>query len=63
MSFFRRTEPEQTDAEKALEDARAQLDDIESQWPEVHRLSVSLRHLRERNHFGDAIESIMKGHQ
>lgn len=48
---------------KAIADAEDHLADVQAQWPEVHRVSSSLRMLREQNHFGDAIERLIRGGQ
>lgn len=45
----------------AREQAQSHLDEVQSRWPEVHRVSRSLRDLRERNHFADQIQNIFEG--
>lgn len=42
-------------------EAEAAKQAAEAQWPEVRRVSESLRRQRETNHFGEAIERIMRG--
>lgn len=49
------------EAEENLAEAEEHLAEAKAQWPEVHEVSRSLRQIRERNHFGEAIEKIMRG--
>jgi hypothetical protein len=46
---------------QAREKATADLADAAAQWPEVRRVSKSLRELRERNHFAQQLERIYEG--
>jgi hypothetical protein len=50
-----------TDGAKARAQAEWHLEEAKDQWPEVHRVSASLRDIRSRNHFGETIERIMRG--
>ncbi len=49
------------DGEKAKHEATLHLAQANAQWPEVKRVSGSLRELRERNHFGEQISLIFSG--
>lgn len=40
---------------EAREEATAHLRKAQERWPEVNRVSKSLRDLRERNHFGESV--------
>lgn len=71
MSFFRRVwgkivrpnDPseaeEHVEATHAIENAQVNLRRAQTQGVEVGRVSESLRELRYRNHFGEAIEAAM----
>ena len=48
------------DAEQAKRDAADGLREAHERWPEVRRVSSSLRELRERNHFAEAFEQAFK---
>lgn len=49
------------DGTKARKEATAHLALAQARWPEVSRVSQSLRELRERNHFGDQVARIFQG--
>lgn len=49
------------EAKRARVDAERKLREVRDQWPEVHRVSESLRESVRQNHFGEAIEAIFKG--
>jgi hypothetical protein len=65
MKWFRKdrnVRPDPADHEdgpKAVQDANERLKEVQDQWPEVYRVSSSLRDMRKRNHFGEAIARIM----
>lgn len=46
---------------RARREATAHLAQAHARWPEVTRVSQSLRELRERNHFGQQVALIFKG--
>lgn len=46
---------------QARKQADANLAEAHSNWPEVKRVSRSLRELREHNHFADQLGFIMRG--
>jgi hypothetical protein len=50
-----------SDGSLAREHAQRTLEHTKSRWPEVHAVTSSLRDLRERNHFAEQIEAIMRG--
>lgn len=54
-------DPLETDSGRALIDAEEGLAEAQAQWPEVHRVSSSLRDLRRQNHFGDSVAKLMRG--
>lgn len=49
------------EAKRARDDAERNLREARDQWPEVRRVSESLRESVRQNHFGEAIEAIFKG--
>lgn len=49
------------DGRDAREEAVANLASAHAKWPEVNRVSQSLRELRERNHFSDQVRLIFRG--
>jgi hypothetical protein len=49
--------------EVARREAERHLDEVNAQWPEIRRVARSLRAMRERNHFGEAIQEIMRGNK
>lgn len=53
-------EPEGTGTE-ARQAAEQNLADARDRWPEVNRVSKSLRELRERNHFAEQLQHIFEG--
>lgn len=59
MRLFWRREP--SAGSQARAHAEVQLARTRSRWPEVRAVSSSLRDLRERNHFAEQIEAIMRG--
>lgn len=46
---------------KAHIEAAKSLRETEAMWPEVTRVSKSLRELRERNHFAESVTMIFRG--
>lgn len=48
--------------EQARQQAQVHHEEIQAQWPEVRRVSQSLRELRERNGFAEAIRLAMGVH-
>lgn len=44
----------------ARQEAERHLADTRARWPEVRTVAGSLRDLRERNHFAEAIEESMR---
>lgn len=52
---------EPTEAAAAKQDAAASLDEARGRWTAVRQVAGSLRELRERNHFAEQIERIMRG--
>jgi hypothetical protein len=55
------TDAPERDSEQARIEAEKNLERVKAQWPEVRDVSAKLRDLSRRNHFGDAIERIMRG--
>lgn len=55
------SDPLDTDSGQALADAEERLAEIQDQWPQVHRLSSTLREYQRRNHFGDSVARLMRG--
>lgn len=56
--------PEQrgpSEAERAIEQAKAEVRRLEGQADEVHSLAEFLRERRKSNHFGEAIMQILRG--
>lgn len=51
----------QTEADDACREAHEGLQDAKDRWPEVYRVSSSLRELRERNHFAETINATFRG--
>lgn len=58
---FRRNMQDLEAAEQASLDAQKQLRRVNARDIEVHKISGSLRTLRERNHFAENLRSIMQG--
>jgi hypothetical protein len=54
-------EPEEMTGAQAHIEAMAGLEDTRARTPEVHRVSRSLRELRERNGFFELIEGAIQG--
>lgn len=54
-------QPADAKGAEAHRKATEHLNEATAQWPEVRRVSKSLRELRERNHFRDQIELIFQG--
>lgn len=50
-----------SEASRAKNEAQANYDSVKRQWPEVNRVAASLREVRERNHFAERIESLIRG--
>lgn len=67
MSWFHRRDPQpggerkQDAAHLAKMRATDDLMKIESRWPEVIRVSASLRELSEQNHFAASVRMIFQG--
>lgn len=49
------------ESQQAILDATKSLRDVRSRDPEVHAVSRTLREIRERNHFAEQLQIIMKG--
>ena len=45
----------------ARRQAEERLEEVRAQWPEVHRVSGSLRDLRRRNGFSEQLTYILRG--
>lgn len=58
---WRRHNPNECEGATAHKDAAASLAEAKANWPEVKRVSQSLRELRERNHFKEQVELIFQG--
>lgn len=52
-----------SEADRAIERARADVRKLEAQAPEVHRLAVFLRERRKENHFGEGLMEILRGQE
>lgn len=52
---------EETGGAEARAQAEERLAEARERWPEVNRVSKSLRDLRERNHFAEQIQHIFEG--
>lgn len=51
------------DIEKeALREARRELERVRDQWPNVHEQAAESRMHKRRNHFGESIAKIYRGH-
>lgn len=53
--------PNENDGAEAHRQAKVDLADARSKWPEVSRTAKSLRELRQRNHFAEQISLIFHG--
>lgn len=49
------------DSKRARQQAAENLAHAQAQWPAVREVSESLRSMNRHNHFGDAVERIMRG--
>lgn len=52
-----------SEADQAHTEAQHGLREARDRWPEVRRVSTSLRELRERNHFAESITATFRGEQ
>lgn len=60
MWFIKRRPSEgRAEAEQALKEARKDLRKVERRGTEVTNVVESLKELRERNHFGEALDAIL----
>lgn len=59
--IFVSTPESQSEASKALADADAGLCEARGRKPQVENLVERLREQRERNHFGELVQSTMRG--
>lgn len=60
MWFLRRPENKSGDeAEAALEDAKAKLQEVQNRGEEVTALSSAIRQIRQRNHFAETLEALI----
>jgi hypothetical protein len=50
------------DERVAEAEGKKALDDAQAQWREVREVTESLREIRRKNNFANAIEQIMRGH-
>jgi hypothetical protein len=55
-----RSKKEETSADKALREAEDKVKEIEERGEEVSELAKSLRHMRERNHFAEQLEELIR---
>lgn len=58
MLFRRRNKESAEKAQKALEDAKKNLREVQQRGTEVSAISNALREIRERNHFAEQMEEI-----
>lgn len=56
--LFRRRKAGSEDAQKALEEAKKNLHEVQKRGKEVSAISNALREMRERNHFSEQMEEI-----
>lgn len=63
MSWFRRYRPEPELHEGAVAKRRTEADSVKAKamGEEIHRVSTSIRRLREQNHFAESIANLLKG--
>lgn len=61
MSWFRKDKAGTQESTAARERAVEDLQAASARWPEVMRLSNSLRGYRERNHFAEQIQTLFQG--
>jgi hypothetical protein len=60
MRFRRRGKDKEDPADKALREARDKVKEIEERGEEVTALAESLKHMRERNHFAEQLEELIR---
>lgn len=56
---FRRSKKTDVESEKALEEARENLREVQKRGGEVSKVANALKDLRERNHFAEQMEAII----
>jgi hypothetical protein len=63
VSWFRRYRPEPDLHEGAVAKRRTEADSVKAKemGVEIHRLSASIRQLREQNHFAESIANLLRG--
>lgn len=59
MRFLRRDKSEKDDSHRAMEEAQQRLEKTQEEGREVSEVANALRHIRERNHFAEALERII----
>jgi len=62
MLWFRHRDRIGTDSQEALRDAEQNLKIVQERGPEVSQIAGSLKNIRERNHFREALQEIITGH-
>lgn len=61
MTWPWRRKPRPTEGEEARKEATRNLAAADARWPEVLRVSRSLRDYRERNHIAEQLQNLFRG--
>lgn len=58
--LFRRTRKTSPEAEKAVQEAQAHLQTVQSREPEVHRIAEASKRFRRENHFAESLQRLFE---